>query len=65
MRDKVLEKAMETLFTAGTIRVGDVWNGQQRKQRESIVAMPESGGAGEHPDKEQPNDIFYDIVYCQ
>ena len=65
VRNKALEKAMETLFTFGAIRVGDVWDGPQRKQRGGIVAVPESGDAGEHPDKELPIDIACDIGNCR
>ena len=59
-RDKVLEKAMESLFTLGAIRVGDVWDSLQRKRHEGIIAVPESGDAGEHPDEAQPNDVVHD-----
>jgi len=65
VRDKVLEKTMEILFTADAIKVGDVWDGPQRKQRGGIVAMSESGDAGRHPDVKPPNDIDDDIGNCQ
>ena len=65
LRNKALEKAMESLFTLGTIRVGDVWDSAQRKRREGIVAVPESGDIGEYPDEAPQNDVSGNILYIQ
>ena len=57
VRNKALEKAMESLFTLGAIIVCDVWDSSQRKRREGIVTVPESEDIGEYPDEAPQNDV--------